>query len=324
MSRKNLTRFAGIVLSILCLAFFFTKARSSWNEIGALIDLEQAWTSIALALIPYMLAYAIFASNWHLLMRAVGDRGKLMTSWGIFLTAQFGKYLPGNIGQHAGRIAIGMKHGKLASQIVATMLIETLMALAVAGLISLSMTELMANSAREFWTKGTELSIIMLAAGAISVLIVLTLFRARYHHWTVRLRIWLASNFRTMRSTQPIPRIALCAVLTVMALFLSSTPLLLLSTDAPALTIGGSLYAAGLFCAAWIAGMLTPGAPAGLGVREAILVQGLAPLLGQTGAVIATILFRVLTVSADLLAFVAGIALLRLFPGEQANATRTH
>jgi len=116
-------------------------------------------------------------------------------------------------------------------------------------------------------------------------------------------------------------------VLTVMALFLSSMPLLLLSTEVSALTIGSILYAAGLFCAAWIAGMLTPGAPAGLGVREAILVQGLAPLIGQTGAVITTILFRVLTVAADLLAFIAGVALLRLFPGAKNNAaalTNTH
>lgn len=324
MNRKNLTRFVGIALSILCLAFFFIKARSSWEEIGAHIELGQAWTSIALALIPYMLAYVIFASSWHLLMRAVGDRGKLMTSWGIFLTAQFGKYLPGNVGQHAGRIAIGMKHGKLASQIVTTMVIETMIALATAGLISLSMTELVANSVRKFRTEGPELSITMFAVGAVSFLAVLALFRARYYHWTVRLRIWLARNISTMRSTQPIRRIALCVALTVTALFLSSTPLLLLGTDAPALTLSGTLYAAGLFCAAWIAGMLTPGAPAGLGVREAILVQGLAPLIGQTGAVVATILFRVLTVVADLLAFVAGIALLRLFPGAQASATRTH
>jgi hypothetical protein len=324
MSRKNLTRFAGIILSILCLAFFFVKARSSWNQVGTHIELEQAWTNIALALIPYMLAYAIFASSWHLLMRALGDRGNLMTSWGIFLTAQFGKYLPGNIGHHAGRIAIGMKHGKLASQIVTTMVIETLMTSAVAGLLGLSMTGLVANSTRGFWAERAALPITMLVTSVIITLFVLTLFLTWRRQWMVRLRTWLARNLSTIRSAQAIRLITLCAVLTVVALSLSSTPLLFLSTDAPALTIGGTIYAAGLFCAAWIAGMLTPGAPAGLGVREAILVQGLAPLIGQTGAVITTILFRVLTVAADLLALVAGIALLRLFPGVQAHATRTH
>jgi uncharacterized membrane protein YbhN (UPF0104 family) len=263
-----------------------------------------------------MLAYVIFASNWHLLMRTFGDRGSLMTSWGIFLTAQFGKYLPGNIGQHAGRVAIGVKHGQLASQIVMTMLIETVMALAVAGLLSLSMTGFVSNNLRGLWTGGVAL-VVILAVTVIILIAILILLLVRRHRWLARLRIWTTKNFSTLRSKQAMRRIALCTVMTFMALLLSSTPLLLLSTNAPALTISGALYAAGLFCAAWIAGMFTPGAPAGLGVREVILVQGLTPLTGQTGAVITTVLFRVLTVTADLLAFVVGIALLRLFPGKQ-------
>lgn len=321
VSRKNLIRLAGLTLSVLCLAFFFVKARSSWSQVGAHIELGRAWLGIAIGLVPYMLAYAIFASNWHLLMRALGDRGNLMTSWGIFLTAQFGKYLPGNVGQHAGRVAIGMKHGQLASQIVMTMLIETMMALAVAGLLSLSMTGHISNNIRGLWTGKAALTVIL--AVTVSILIAaLMLLLARRYHWLARLHMWMTRDFTALRSRQAMRRIALCTVMTFVALSLSSTPLLLLSNDAPALTIGGALYAAGLFCAAWIAGMFTPGAPAGLGVREVILVQGLTPLTGQTGALITTILFRVLTVTADLLAFIIGIGLLRLFPGEKIGANR--
>lgn len=321
VNRKVFIRFAGLTLSALCLAFFFVKARSSWSEVAAHIELGQAWPNIAVGLVPYMLAYAIFASSWHLLMRALGDRENLMTSWGIFLTAQFGKYLPGNVGQHAGRVAIGMKHGQLASQIVMTMLIETMMALAIAGLLSLSMTGLMPNNVGGLLTGKAALTVILAVTASITITI-LVLLLARRHHWLARLRMWMTKDFTALRSKHAMRRIALCTIMTFVALSLSSTPLLLLSNDAPMLTVGGALYAAGLFCAAWIAGMLTPGAPAGLGVREVILVQGLTPLTGQTGALITTILFRVLTITADLLAFIAGIALLRLFPGEKIRASR--
>lgn len=322
VNRKNLTRFVGLALSALCLAFFFVKARSSWDQVSSHIELGQAWASIALGLVPYMLAYAIFASSWHLLMRTLGDHVDLMTSWGIFLTAQFGKYLPGNVGQHAGRVAIGMKHGQLANQIVITMLIETVIALAVAGLLSLSMTGLVSKDTIGVWTGRTALMTI-LAATVIILIAILTLLLVRRHHWLARLRIWLAKNISALRSKQAIRRIVLCVLMTSVALSLSSTPLLLLSADSPALTISGALYVTGLFCAAWIVGMFTPGAPAGLGVREVILVQGLTPLTGQTGAIIATVLFRVLTVTADLLAFIAGIVLLRLFPGKRLRVART-
>lgn len=319
VNRKSLTRFAGVALSVLCLAFFFFKAQASWSQVGSHIELGHAWPGIVLGLVPYMLAYAIFASNWHLLMRTLGDRGSLMTSWGIFLTAQFGKYLPGNVGHHAGRVAIGMKHGQLASQIVVTMLIETVMALVVAGLLSLSMTGLVSNNMYRLWGGGTALKLILVIT-VIILIATLTLLLVRQHHWLARLRVWITRHVSTLRSKRAIRCIALCTVMTFVALSLSSTPLLLLSADAPALAISGALYAAGLFCAAWIAGMFTPGAPAGLGVREVILVQGLTPLTGAAGAVTTTILFRVLTVTADLLAFVTGIALLRLFPGTQVSA----
>lgn len=320
VNRKNLVRFAGLILSILCLSFFFVKARSSWDQVGSHIELARAWTGIALGLVPYMLAYAIFASNWHLLMRALGDRGNLMTSWGIFLTAQFGKYLPGNVGQHAGRVAIGIKHGRLASQIVVTMLIETVLAVGAAGLISLSMTGLVSNHMPDIWNGGLVLKAIFWIALIVLIIAIALLLTLRQYR-LVRMRTWMTRNFGALRSRQAMRRIALCAVSTMVALALSSTPLLVLSTDAPVLTISSALYTAGLFCAAWIAGMFTPGAPAGLGVRELILVQGLTPLTGEAGAVIATILFRILTVTADLFAFFAGIALLRLFPGKQTGAT---
>ena len=44
-----------------------------------------------------------------------------------------------------------------------------------------------------------------------------------------------------------------------------------------------------------IMNVLTPGAPAGLGVREAVLVEGLAPLMGASDAAGGALLVRLLT-----------------------------
>ena len=66
-----------------------------------------------------------------------------------------------------------------------------------------------------------------------------------------------------------------------------------------------------LFIAAWIIGSVTPGAPAGLGVRDAILLAGLGSLFDHRTALEATILFRGLSVVIDLAAFLIGLLLLR-------------
>ena len=64
----------------------------------------------------------------------------------------------------------------------------------------------------------------------------------------------------------------------------------------------------GIFAIAWVAGFITPGAPGGLGVREAILVTVLTPLYGGGTAVALTIVLRICTFAADGLGFLAGLA----------------
>lgn len=51
--------------------------------------------------------------------------------------------------------------------------------------------------------------------------------------------------------------------------------------------------------AAWIAGFITPGAPAGVGIREAILVLSLTQLFDASLAVIVTFMYRLITVVGD-------------------------
>jgi hypothetical protein len=81
--------------------------------------------------------------------------------------------------------------------------------------------------------------------------------------------------------------------------------------SAPTITPSAIATSIAVFSAAWIAGFLAPGAPAGLGIREAILLAGLGPTFGARTAVEITIFFRVLSVAADLVALCAGSLLLR-------------
>jgi hypothetical protein len=59
----------------------------------------------------------------------------------------------------------------------------------------------------------------------------------------------------------------------------------------------------GTFAIAWVAGFLAPGAPAGLGVREVILLKILDHFYGTGVAAGITISLRVITLIADCLIF---------------------
>jgi len=65
------------------------------------------------------------------------------------------------------------------------------------------------------------------------------------------------------------------------------------------------------FSFAWIAGFFSPGSPAGLGVREFLLVRLLAPCHCTGVATGITTLLRVVTLSGDGLACLVGAGLMK-------------
>ena len=54
------------------------------------------------------------------------------------------------------------------------------------------------------------------------------------------------------------------------------------------------------YAAAWLAGTLMPGAPAGMGVREMVLTLELEPALGSTQAAALALALRLVTTAGDL------------------------
>lgn len=54
-----------------------------------------------------------------------------------------------------------------------------------------------------------------------------------------------------------------------------------------------------IFAAAWLAGFVTPGAPAGIGLREGILIASLSPMIGAGSAITAALLHRLVTALVD-------------------------
>jgi uncharacterized membrane protein YbhN (UPF0104 family) len=64
-------------------------------------------------------------------------------------------------------------------------------------------------------------------------------------------------------------------------------------------------------CAAWLCGFVVPGAPGGLGIREAVLTLLLTPLTGADTALLAALAFRAVTLLGDGLAALVGLAVVK-------------
>jgi hypothetical protein len=173
----------------------------------------------------------------------------------------------------------------------------------------------------------SEIFLMILAASTLSLL-ALNRWQLVSHHVEFRLTIALLIAWVCLLALAPILfrsffrteipvkiRLLAAAFFTYLCFFLLSALLFLglvltVSDNAEALRdwrgiIGGYAFA-------WAIGFITPRAPAGLGVREAVLLAVLAPRLGSFVVVIASLLMRITTTLGDLLFFLESLCWERL------------
>jgi hypothetical protein len=206
------------------------------------------------------------------------------------------KYLPGNLFHYFGRQVLGVRAGLSHEALVASAVIEMgalIAAAAGATLLALGLRggDLVAGGA-------------LVLAGAILVLLGWPAFDR-----IARRLPWLS---RRMEGQPPValadlPRLYAPTLACYLAFFLGAGAVLLaLCVAISRQPISDPWAIVGLYPAAWIAGTVALGAPAGLGVREAVLGLGLAPQVGPATAAVLALSLRVVTLVADLLTAAAG------------------
>jgi hypothetical protein len=85
--------------------------------------------------------------------------------------------------------------------------------------------------------------------------------------------------------------------------------LLKLIGDCEGLRFRQWLTVIGAYVVAWLAGLVTPGAPAGVGVREMLLLLFLKGLVSEIDLLLVVLLGRLVSVVGDLLFFLAAFTI---------------
>jgi hypothetical protein len=133
------------------------------------------------------------------------------------------------------------------------------------------------------------------------------------HRLVERFARWLAARKGVeSRSIQfpPTSYLALAGLLFVINFLFFGWMLSLLAEHVFATPNADVLIMTGVFAAAWVIGFVSPGAPAGLGVRELVLILALTPLCGKEVSIGLAGILRLLTTVGDGFCFLVGLLLL--------------
>lgn len=297
-------RWIGIGITVLALLSFLLYLRRNLESLPALRLNWALIQTLGASLMVQSCALLGGAIAWIVLLRGSGGVTSAVRGLSIYLVAQFGKYIPGNVGHHIGRVALSQSDGIRTIPVLMAMSIEIIGSMLAALLVVIvSLTA----SQQPIQLLGQVVPAPRLL-GAVGLLVAVGLAAG---WWIIRFK---PGPFRALLSSDDgrVP-----SLLPLMAaLVLHTTAILMIGANV--ILLGSALYGhtapylrvVGVYALAWIVGYLTPGAPAGLGIREVILVAGLAPFYGPGAAAIALI-HRLVVTGSDALVLGVGLFLRR-------------
>jgi len=222
----------------------------------------------------YGLANIMVALAWRNLLVYFGATTSRLWAVKIYGLSQLAKYIPGNIMHLASRQAMGQAVG-ISGWTLAKASVWDL------GLMSITGAFFSILILPQF------LPIVSLSIAAISfvgILLILVLGLNRYMGLAITRAFGWYAVFLMISS------MVFVGVLTQ-------------TMSEGSIQLSLVLLYSGAFVVAWLVGLVTPGAPAGIGVRELVLVMLLKGLVPESDLLLAVLLSRIVTVGGDVLFF---------------------
>ena len=305
---KNALTKAGHLIAIGSV-FFFTayvwNHASEWPE----VSINGGTIGIILALIALQIVvFMINALAWRAILAQTGSNIlTLRNAVSVFFKSQFAKYIPGNVAQHIGRALLAKKHGINIRQTSLSILIEALWTIGCATvIISLSLSSRLVSRIELAAIPQSPTLYLLLAALALfaPAIILPSILRYGQRYFPAI----VPPDLRFQPSVSTYLSGATAYLLSFLHLGISINLLATALFDQTGLPL---FEAVGVCALAWIAGFITPGSPAGIGIRDTILLLALSPSYGPETAAALALAHRLLTALGDVTIYVIGTLLSR-------------
>ncbi|MFI5399526.1 MAG: lysylphosphatidylglycerol synthase domain-containing protein [SAR324 cluster bacterium] len=307
---KRVVYLTGKLLSLAALVYLVVRLVQEWGRIPSV-----SWSPLAVAglvgtTVLVTVSVPISAGIWKMLLAGGGVPIRYRHAFTIMAISQMWRYLPGIFLHQVGQVAMARRAGIALSAAALTVGLQTaLNMLTNAGIAVLGLT-LAAEKLPPWLLTALAGRMWLLWAGGAAALAVLAVGLA-----SPPVRRWTGQRMAYLHPRGMLAAVALYILINAMVGMALS---LLLRTFWPQpFPVRWYEFAWG-FALAWVIGFLIPGAPAGLGIREAVLVELYANELGAGVIIGLGLLLRALMMVGDLTAFGVAVWLSR---GSGARAT---
>lgn len=298
------------ILTLGSLYFVVSVLIAQWRDIHDVLHGSSLLAFLVVAIPLYLVTAISGALAWTFAFRSTGEQLPLKVGLRVHLLSQIGKYIPGNVGHFVGRLGMLKFEGYSVAKGSVSIVLEILWMIGAAA--ALSVYALFTGA----------LAVVERAHGVADWLPVPVLVVALV---MPNLMIFVFNRLpdggrRALGFAGKIDRPAERVVLGCYALYFLN-----FAVNGAILVVGlewlfdvhvtDLLLVISLYAVVWLLGFILPGAPGGLGVREALFVLLFGGLYGAAVAAAMAVVLRVVSVLGDVAAFGLGYATSRTGEG---------
>lgn len=293
---KHTLKWIGVFVSFASIIFFASMIYKylSVEDISAFVF--ENWQNVVFSFILYAIAWVPLSAGWLLISNDCGIKASIPVRLNILYLSQAAKYLPGNIGQYIGRLYLAKTSGFSIKSTTIAMAIE-LAAILIACAVLTSVLFFINFNTDVVLTGIWFYDLAIKYTGLVTVVIAFVLCVGIMH---LHKELIVDHIYRFGIAV-------LYMMLTICGYALSNVVLLIEFIPEPDFTLLIAMFSAVVI--SWFVGFITPGAPAGIGVREVIFFALLNGTIDESSLLLAMLVFRLVTVAGDLMIFVVGLTL---------------
>ncbi|WP_220771096.1 lysylphosphatidylglycerol synthase domain-containing protein [Shewanella sp. MBTL60-007] len=291
---------AGGLLVTLCSVFFVMYLVDNWSLLSMSFFAKENISMLSLALLLYLVCFAFTSIAWHRLLVSTGQNTQICQVTTIILISQFGKYIPGNFSHHLGRAVLAHRTGLTSQSISITMTCEIIIVIISAAVIGITAFILNRSLLLSIVPNVSKFSLYLSLIIPLTLIISIFFIPKTFHY----LKSYVSNlKFPSKRALSE------CYLLYTFSFLVFGWILYLITTAYPKVEFTNYWFLTASFTIAWLLGFITPGAPAGLGIREAALISLIAPVYGSGLALSLAVTLRMLTTLGDGLGFLLGLTI---------------
>lgn len=293
--KKKLLRLLGNVLVVVSFIFIIKKIIDYHVDFSVLLKPQNVLLVLVMTLVM-SLVVIISTLPWNIIVNIMtGTSLPFLQVADVSTRANLMKYLPGNVMHIIGRNELAVRQGLAHAQVLTATVFDMLSSALIQLLLSFILYFSGAKEALSRYHISGVVLLILIAALAVFVLL-MVIFRKKLHSYF--------DSLKRIMHIQSIPPLLLADGVYLIMAFVPAFVYLWTLVSIVGVTESVPIHLIiGAEILSSVIGFFTPGAPGGIGIREAVMTLLLADLLQQSSVLLALVIFRIVCILGDLAAF---------------------